>query len=190
MTIVEASEHPPDVEQILAVAHGDRVVFGRVYDRYYRSVYSLALAILRSQAEAEDLLQEIMVKIWTKAPSYNVRRGSPLNWIMTMTRNSAIDRIRKGKRSSALEEPLLDDDSLPSDLGDAHQSATESETRKMVQSSLLKLPTDQRQAIEMAYFGGLTHTEIANTLEQPVGTIKARIRRGMQKLNSDLKGII
>ena len=190
MSIASTSEQHLGVEQIQAVANGDRVAFGHLYDQYAGPVYSLAMAMLRNQAEAEDLLQEIMVKIWTKALSYNVRRGSPLNWIMTMTRNSAIDRIRKGKRSSALEEPLLDEDSLRSEQSDAHQSATEKETRTMVRHSLLNLPAEQRQVIEMAYFGGLTHTEIAANLDQPVGTIKARIRRGMQKLNSELKSII
>lgn len=190
MSTSSPNQQPMDAAQLLAVANGDRVAFSELYDRYANPVFALALAILKNQAEAEDLLQEIMVKVWTKASSYNSRQGSPLTWIMALTRNGAIDRLRKGKKATDLEKPLLDDDSLESDIHNAHQSAAQNETRKIVKTSLLILPLEQRQAIELAYFGGLTHTEIAFNLGVPVGTIKARIRRGMQKLYGELKDVL
>ncbi len=190
MSTSNPSHQPLEAEQILAVANGDRLAFSDVYDRCANPVFALAMAMLRNKTEAEDLLQEVMVKVWTKASSYNAKNGSPLTWIMAMTRNGAIDRIRKGKRGPTIENSLMEEENLKSEQNDGLQSLQMNETRHLVRRSLLQLPSEQRQALELAYFSGLTHSEIAVNLNIPVGTIKARIRRGMQKLHGELQSIL
>ncbi|MDA7645062.1 sigma-70 family RNA polymerase sigma factor [bacterium] len=175
-----------DLALLASVGRGDRQAFSEFYDRFSRPIYTLTIAILHSQTEAEDALQEVMTKIWGKASSYNPRAGKPLSWVMTLTRNHAIDRLRSLKRNQELKQEAQENEILKPIESDTRKEAERRETGGIVRTILGKLPTDQRQAIELAYFRGLTHTEIATTLNQPIGTIKARIRRGMLRMRDDL----
>ena len=180
------SEHSDELALLTAISRGDQIAFSAFYDRFSRPVFALALSILRSQSDAEDVLQEVMVKVWAKAQAYSPRAGKPLSWIMTMTRNHAIDRLRSSKRQQELHREAGDESNLHPIEHDTRQETERRESATVIQSAMSDLPKEQRQAINLAYFHGLTHSEIASNLNQPVGTIKARIRRGMQRLRSRL----
>jgi len=173
------------------VAHRDREAFSQLYDRYAGVLYSTVLRILNNPDEASDVLQESFVQIWDKAGSYDSSLGKPFNWALTLTRNKAIDRLRALKRrynfveelNHEMEESSLSFSANPDEVFTQDQAT-------LVRAAVTTLPLEQRQAIEMAFLGGLTQTEIATTLNQPLGTIKARIRRGMLRLRETLKGIV
>ena len=134
-------------------------------------------------------MQEAFIQIWEKAAVYDVRRGKPLTWAMTLTRNKAIDRLRRVQRRHRLQddiekEPALWERTLEKDSSDI---AVSHETRQIVRSAVIELSPDQRRAIELAFFSGLTQNEIAQQLQEPLGTVKARIRRGMTKLRQILE---
>ena len=177
--------------QILAlVARGDLDAFAMFYDRFATVLYSLALRILRDTHDAEEVLQEAMTLIWERAASYDASAGKPLSWAFAITRNKAIDRIRSTQRKTR----LIHDAALEQEI--AHGSSThvraesrvlDGETSTLVRGALLALPREQREAIELAFFDGLSHVEIAATLKEPLGTVKARIRRGMLKLRDALQ---
>lgn len=172
-----------DVELIQRVGLGDRDCFEEFYHRHAALIYSTAFKVLNNADDAEDVMQDVMFMVWEKSPMYEVSRGKPLNWAITMTRNKAIDRLRSVQRRLRLKEdagreiePLLPSASRPEnplDLG---------EKRQIVRSAVMKLNREQREVIEMAYFGGLTQQEISQRLQTPLGTVKARIRRGMLRL--------
>jgi len=179
----------PDAELLRRAAAGDADAFAQFYDRYSTVLYSLAMKILRDAHEAEEVLQEAMVLIWERASSYNAAAGKPLSWAIAIARNKAIDRIRSTQRESRLiEEAAVDAetrgycDSMP-----AESRAVLREASAMVRRALDELPVEQRRSIELAYFGGLTQSEIASQLGEPLGTVKARIRRGMMTLRDALE---
>jgi RNA polymerase sigma-70 factor (ECF subfamily) len=172
-----------DVELIQRVSLGDRACFEEFYNRHAALIYSTAYKVLNNADDADDVVQDVMFMVWEKSPMYEVARGKPLNWAITMTRNKSIDRLRSVQRRMRLKEdagremqPLLAVGAKPEntlDLG---------EKRQIVRSAVMKLNSEQREVIEMAYFGGLTQLEISQRLQTPLGTVKARIRRGMQRL--------
>jgi RNA polymerase sigma-70 factor, ECF subfamily len=166
------------------VATGDRRSFAELYDRFSRVLFSVAYRVLNSQEAAEDVLQDVFIQIWEKAPLYDPQRGKPLTWAVTLTRNKAIDRLRAIQRRNRLQD-AVEKEALTFEQFDDRSSveAVEGmETGAMVRAAIRRLSPDQRQAIELAFFSGLTQTEIAERLREPLGTIKARIRRGMMKL--------
>ncbi len=166
------------------VATGDRRSFAELYDRFSRVLFSVAYRVLNSQEAAEDVLQDVFIQIWEKAPLYDPQRGKPLTWAVTLTRNKAIDRLRAIQRRNRLQD-AVEKEALTFEQFDDRSSveAVEGmESGAMVRAAICRLSPDQRQAIELAFFSGLTQTEIAERLGEPLGTIKARIRRGMMKL--------
>lgn len=173
-----------EVDLIRRISGGDREAFECFYDNFAGVIYSTALKVLNDQRDAEDVAQEVFVMIWEKASMYDPARGKPLTWAVTMTRNKSIDKLRSLQRRFRLndeveKEAAIDDhvqDRVPFDDMDT------SERGKIVRSAVMKLSKEQRAVIEMAYFSGLTQNEIAEELNEPLGTIKARIRRGMMKL--------
>ena len=180
------SAESDDLALLVSISRGDRQAFSQFYDRFSRPIFTLAIAILHSQTEAEDALQEVMTKIWSKASSYNPGAGKPLSWVMTLTRNHAIDRLRSLKRNQEFKQEAQENEILKPVETNTREEAERRETGGIVRTILGKLPIEQRQAIELAYFRGLTHTEIATNLNQPIGTIKARIRRGMLRMRDEL----
>ncbi len=178
---------PDDVALLLAVARRDEVAFAALYDRMERPIFSLIVRILRVRAEAEEVLQEAFWQIWQHADSYRPELGTPFCWMVTVARRKAIDRLRSNTRHlQRIEEAQIgradDDFGLP----EAHERLAADENSALVQAALVRLGVEERRAIMLAFFDGLTHEEIAVALRTPVGTIKARIRRGMLKLRPAL----
>src|SRR5881397_952233 len=159
------------------MAAGDREAFAVFYDRYAPVVFPLILRIVRERADASDVLQEVFWEAWRDAPAYDVTRGSPEAWMVTRARTRAIDRIRATRRRGDTFVAPLDEG-----LAAPHESAPDAADRGTVMSALDRLPDDQREVIELAYYAGLTQTEIAERLKQPLGTVKTRIRLGLERL--------
>ncbi len=170
-----------DEALVLRLARGDVGALEELYSRYARPVFSLALRILGDTADAEEATQDVFERVWRHAPSFDAERGRFGTWLMSMTYHVAVDRVRKRNRrpqsvDAAVGERLQ---ALP----DARQDVSETTLRNLdaqtVRTALRSLPEPQKQAIELAFFGGMSHLEIAAALGDPLGTVKARIRRGM-----------
>jgi RNA polymerase sigma-70 factor (ECF subfamily) len=173
------------VHLIRQVADQDRDAFSQLYDRFSTLVFTLAMRMLKVRSDAEDLLQEVFVQVWRQAQSYNVDRGSPEAWIINIARSRAIDKIRSIRRME--RSFVLTDDPARAESGDnVESSAAESEAKLAVNSALANLPDAQRRVLELAYFDGLTQTEIATRLAEPLGTVKTRMRTGIQRLRDML----
>jgi RNA polymerase sigma-70 factor, ECF subfamily len=174
--------------QLLArVAARDLQALSDFYDDTSTPLFSVALRILGDTSEAEEVIQDVFVQIWEKAPTFETVLGSAFHWALSITRHRAIDRLRSRQRRSRLTERLEETGSAePAPVAIPDATILETEDAAAVRNALSTLPADQRQAIEMAFFGGLTHPEIAETLHEPLGTIKARIRRGLLKLREAL----
>jgi RNA polymerase sigma-70 factor, ECF subfamily len=173
------------VHLIRQVANRDRDAFSELYDRFSSLVFALALRMLRVRSDAEDLLQEVFVQIWRQAESYSAERGSPEAWIINIARSRAIDKIRSIRRREK-SFVLTDDPARAESSDNVESSAAESEARLTMNSALANLPEAQRKVLELAYFDGLTQTEIADRLAEPLGTVKTRMRSGIQRLRDIL----
>jgi len=170
---------------IQQVAKQDREAFSQLYDRSSSLVFSLAMRMLKVRSDAEDLLQEVFVQVWRQASSYSADRGSPEAWIINIARSRAIDKIRSIRRMEK-SFVLTDDPARAESSDNVESSAAESEVRLTMNSALGNLPEAQRKVLELAYFDGLTQTEIAQRLAEPLGTVKTRMRSGMQRLREIL----
>lgn len=173
-----------DMELIRKIGLGDRDSFEDFYRRYSGLVYSTAYRVLNNQTDAEDVTQDVMFMIWEKSPMYDPARGKPITWAVTMTRNKAIDRLRSVQRRFRLQDEV-EKEANPDDFIHERRPVDEldaMEKGNIVRTAVMKLSKEQREVIEMAYFGGLTQQEIAAKLREPLGTVKARIRRGMLRL--------
>ena len=178
---------PDDTALLLAVARRDEAAFAALYDRMARPVFSLIVRVVRSRAEAEEVLQEAFWQIWERAPDYRPELGSAFCWIVTIARRKAIDRLRANSRHlQRIEEAqgarVEDDFASPAAL----DALAADERGTAVRAALAKLAPGERRVIALAFFDGLTHLEIAAAERAPVGTVKARIRRGMLKLKPAL----
>jgi RNA polymerase sigma-70 factor (ECF subfamily) len=158
------------------MAAGDAAALGEAYDRFSGLVYGVALRILREKQDAEDVVQEVFLQAWRQAGRYERGRGTPEAWLCIMARTRALDRIRR--RQSRREEPA---EAAPGVVG-----APRPEEDLAVRKALGGLPKDQRAALELAYYEGLTQVEIAERLGEPLGTIKTRIRSGLLRLRESL----
>lgn len=168
------------------IARGDDTAVAELYDRHARAVYSLALRILQDQADAEDIVQEVFSQAWRQASRYDASRGNVGAWLVTLARSRAIDRLRarRARPDRTADEAVgadIADHGIPADL-----QLVSAEQVARVRTALADLPLLQRMAIELAYYEGLTHIEIAERLEQPLGTVKTRIRLAMMKLRDTL----
>jgi RNA polymerase sigma-70 factor (ECF subfamily) len=180
-----------DAELIERSAAGDARALEVLYDRYARVVYSFALRIVGEAQLAEELLQEVFFRAWQQGGSFRATRGSFITWLLSITHNMAIDEVRKRRR-----RPLRSDNDDPEavmaampDTGlDVEEEVWLGALRETVAAAMQTLPPAQREAIELAYFRGLTQREIAERLGEPLGTIKTRMRLGMQKLRDQLEG--
>lgn len=175
-------------EEILArLKDGDGWAMSVLYDRYARLVFSLARKILNDRAAAEEVVQEVFVKVWRHARDYRAERGKFSSWLTGIAHHHAIDELRRRRvRPSASNSEnnaaeVMDDGSAPLD------EALHSLEHRRIVTALQAIPDDQRRAIELAYFGGFTQQEISAKLGEPLGTIKTRIRLGMQKLKALLE---
>lgn len=179
-----SDEQAMEVDLIRRIGRGDRVGFEEFYEKYSGLVVGTACRVLNDLTDAEDVAQEVFVMIWEKAGMYDPARGKPLTWVVTMTRNKAIDRLRSLQRRFRLRDEL-ESQADPADFIAERAPVEELENTErdvMLRRAVEKLTRDQREAIEMAYFGGMTQQEIADRLGEPLGTVKARIRRGLMRL--------
>lgn len=171
------------VHLIEKMAAGEREAFGRFYDRFAPLVFSLAMRLLRERSAAEDLLQEVFIQAWSQAKNYSRERGSPEAWIITMTRSRGIDKLRSRRRRDR-SFVSNDNPSGPEYAAKVTSGMVESEARLTVHGALAQLPETERAVLELAYFDGLTQSEIAARLGQPLGTVKTRMRAGMERLRA------
>jgi RNA polymerase sigma-70 factor (ECF subfamily) len=172
---------------IRKMASGDSDAFTRFYDRYSPLVFPLILRIVRERADAADVLQEVFWETWLGAVSYDPGRGTPEAWLVTRARTRAIDRLRSIRRRGETFVASADDIAARASAGATGDAAERAEGRGVVQAALGRLPDNQREVIELAYYGGLTQTEIAERLKQPLGTVKTRIRLGLERLREVVK---
>ena len=173
------------------IAGQDREAVADFYDQTAGILFSAAVRILGDNHDAEEVMQDVFVQIWQKAPMFDAALGTPLHWALGITRNRCIDRLRSRQRRSRLVEKMTEEaDIAHAAAARAGQENLSGEELDAVRSAVKSLPDDQRRAIEMAFFGGLSHVEIAGAMNEPLGTVKARIRRGMMKLRNDLQPYI
>jgi RNA polymerase sigma-70 factor (ECF subfamily) len=161
---------------VFAIRSGDQNAMATLYDRYSSIVYSVALRVLGDTGAAEDILQDVFMQLWRKPAAFDASRGNLGAWLAVITRNRSIDALRKRRPESDFENVVL---SVEPDL------ATEADRARAagkVRAALAAMPDNQRKALELAYFEGLTHTEIAAKTGEPLGTIKTRIRAGLLAL--------
>jgi len=179
-----------DAELLRQIAGGDRSAFAEFYDRHSTLMFSVASKILNDAAEAEDVLQEAFLQIWEKAGKFDPNLGKASSWAAILVRNKAVDKIRASRRRTRLAEEAGTESAIAAEVADTVNDRLQGhEQAKLIQTAIVGLPGEQRQAIELAYFSGLTQDEISKKLNTPLGTIKARIRRGLLKLRDQLEGL-
>jgi RNA polymerase sigma-70 factor (ECF subfamily) len=173
------------------IAVGDRSAFAEFYDRHSTLMFSVASRILGDPGEAEDVLQESFVQIWEKAGRFDPKLGKAESWAAILVRNKAIDRSRAAQRRTRLAEESGAAHAITAEVSEsANEIFFGHDQASYIHTAILGLPEEQRQAIELAYFSGLTQGEISQKLNTPLGTIKARIRRGLLKLRDQLEGVL
>ena len=172
---------------IRQMAAGDRQAFAAFYDRHAPVVFPLILRIVRQRADATDVLQEVFWEAWRDAGNYDASRGSPEAWMITRARTRAIDRARATRRRSETFVAPLDEAVAAAPADPAGDAAERASDRGTVRSALQRLPDAQREVIELAYYAGLTQSEIADKIKQPLGTVKTRIRLGLERLRDVVK---
>jgi len=187
LAVVNSTSTAEDREAVVRMIDGDQNGLAALYDRHGRFVYSLALRIVRDQADAEDVTQDVFVQVWRQADRFDPARGSVVGWMLTITRARAIDVLRRrGTRPASVGDVAAFDtsDDTP---GQDMQIAWAQRTRE-VRTALDSLPLLQRLAVELAFFDGLTHAQIAEQLDVPLGTVKTRVRHGLLRLRDRLAG--
>jgi RNA polymerase sigma-70 factor (ECF subfamily) len=187
--IFGSTREASDAELIARMAKGDTGAVASFYDRHSPLLFSIALRIVGDRREAEETLQDAMRCVWENAPLYEPSQGKPMSWAVVITRNRAIDRLRRLKRQSEAITRIKEqaESSLATLAKTPLPEAVSNEDRAQLHAALAALPAAQRLAIELAFFGGLSQSEIAEELGEPLGTIKARIRRGMLALREVLE---
>ncbi len=175
-----------DVELLAAIAARDEAALAQLYDRYRVILFGLLMRILNNREEAEDVLQELFMQVWRRAADFDENRGKPFTWLVTMGRSRGIDRLRTlAARERAAVAGARDEAEA---VSDAATDAFRSEQRGLVTNALAQLPDEQKRPLMLAYFDGLTQSEIAAQLGAPLGTVKTRMRSGMIKLRELLAG--
>jgi RNA polymerase sigma-70 factor (ECF subfamily) len=189
MAETSSAQQMLDQEMIARIGRRDQSAFSALYDRLSGPLYSLAMKMLGDPVEAQDALQDVFLQIWSRAGTYDPEQSSVFSWTVLLTRSRVIDRMRaRGRRSrvvvaSTEDAPTAADAST---VDNAADTAEKNDEAVRVRYVLNNLPSEQREAIEMAFFEHLSHHEIAARLGQPLGTVKARIRRGLLKLRQRL----
>jgi RNA polymerase sigma-70 factor (ECF subfamily) len=180
---------PTDLELLERIRRGDPAALDVLYARYAPPVYSLVWKVLQNTEEAEDVALDVFWQIWRQADRYDPSRGAPPAWIFTVARSRAIDRLRarhrREDRTVSFDDPAANLDPLDEEAA-PDQVASFRQTRDAVREAMKSLSPVQREAVELAFFKGLTHVEIARKLRQPLGTVKTRIRQGLIRLRKKL----
>jgi len=175
-----------DVALLKAITAKDEAALAQLYDRYRVILFGLLMRILNNREEAEDVLQEVFLQVWRKAADFDENRGRPFTWLVTLGRSRGIDRLRTLAARERVAEAGAREPS--EEISDAATDAFKSEQRGLVTDALAKLPDEQKRPLMLAYFDGLTQSEIAANLGAPLGTVKTRMRTGMMRLRELLAG--
>jgi RNA polymerase sigma-70 factor (ECF subfamily) len=185
---------PTDVHLLQRIAAHDTAALAELYDRHSRLLFGLILRIVGDRAEAEEILQEAFVRVWTRAETYDARVGGPLPWIVRLARNVAIDRLRARRVRAAIDAPAIDGavaEAVPAtDIQTPEAAVLAAERRRTLTDALAGLPAEQRRLIEAAFFEGYTHSELAQRFGLPLGTVKTRIRAGMIAMRQRLEHVV
>jgi RNA polymerase sigma-70 factor (ECF subfamily) len=172
--------HLSDEALVALVARGDEDALAELYDRTNRVAYGLALRVLRDERHAEDAVQEAFLQVWRSASTFRAERAKASTWILTLVHRRAVDLVRREERRQA--EPLADDAEVGQAAEQTEEAAWLRFERERVQSALRQLPDVQREALELAYYGGFSQSELADRLGVPLGTIKSRMFAGLARL--------
>ena len=180
----ENDDRAVELDLLARVAKRERAAFEQLYDRYANILYATAMKFLKEDADAQDVVQDVFIQIWDKAKLYDPAKGKPLTWALTLTRNRSIDRIRAIQRRTRLRDDFEKETVADESAGvrEALSGVDASEKGQILRTAVNQLSPQQKKVIELAYFSGLTQTEIAEKLGEPLGTVKARARRGLMKL--------
>ena len=175
---------PTDEQLISAICKGEEYAIEILYERYHRYAYSLAYRILSDPQAAEDIVQDTFLSIWRKAPSYQAQHGSVHSWLQAIVRHRAIDKVRAAAHHDHQWNPIQVDNEQdpPDEQLDVWEQTWQCEQHRIICAVLDQIPAEQRVVIELAYFGGYTHTEISEQCHIPLGTVKGRMRLGLQKM--------
>lgn len=174
------------IEEIVG---GDQDALTKFYDLTNRQIYGLVLHIVGDRTVAEEVLFDVYAQVWRQAARYDYKRGKPLPWLIMMARSRALDQLRSQRTKGRRTEPLDEICDLANDVN-TEDSAIHSEMRQIVQGALNRLPPEQREVIQLAYYSGLSQSEIASALGQPLGTVKTRTRRAMLSLRNILNPVV
>jgi RNA polymerase sigma-70 factor (ECF subfamily) len=175
---------------IKRVAEGDQFALTTLYDSTSRLVFGLILRVVTDRSNAEEVLLDVYTQVWRQASTYDTKRGAPLAWLMTIARTRGIDRLRSGKHEHQHKESLDAIGEVSATTASPETETVSAERRQLVRSALETLSAEQREVIELAYYSGLSHSEIALRLGQPLGTVKTRTRLGMMKLRDMLRPML
>jgi RNA polymerase sigma-70 factor, ECF subfamily len=176
------------VDLVQSIAAGDQSALYALYDRTHRIVFTLAVRITSNRETAEEVILDVFHEVWRRAGNYDAANGSVVGWIMNVARSRAIDRLRFEQRKKRVNE-YPDSPPLATSATDPREMLELEERRSALRNALQALTLEERQAIETAYFSELTHAEVARRLNQPLGTVKTRIRSGLGKLRKALSGV-
>jgi len=184
----EHDDRAVELDLLARVAKRERAAFEQLYDRYVNILYATAMKFLKEDADAQDVVQDVFIQIWDKAKLYDPAKGKPLTWALTLTRNRSIDRIRAIQRRTRLRDDFEKETVLDESAGvrEALSGVDASEKSQILRDAVDRLSPEQRKVIELAFFRGFTQSEIADRLGEPLGTVKARARRGLMKLKEIL----
>lgn len=180
----EQDDRAIELELLARIAKRERAAFEELYGRYANILYATAMKFLKEDADAQDVVQDVFIQIWDKAKLYDPAKGKPLTWALTLTRNRSIDRIRAIQRRTRLRDDF-EKETVPDEsagVREALSGVDASEKNQILRDAVSQLSPQQRKVIELAFFRGLTQSEIAEKLGEPLGTVKARARRGLMKL--------
>lgn len=174
------------------VARGDESALERLYDKYSAALYAVAYRIAGERSDAEEIVLDSFAQAWRDAPRFQASRGSPIAWLTTICRSRALDLIRgRGRRSRVVSKAAAAEPDAPPGMGTAEprtdHDVERMERRQVVAEALLALSPPQREAVRLAYYEGLSHSEIAERLGEPLGTVKTRVRLAMQRLRDSLR---
>jgi RNA polymerase sigma-70 factor (ECF subfamily) len=184
----ESSPHyaRTDEELIADLGRGDADALGLLYDRYRRLAMAVAYRILEDATAAEDCLQDAFLQVWRNHASFHPERGNVKSWLLTIVRKAAINRHRGKEGRSRQDRPIEEVEYLLGESDDPHTQAVEHLQAAQIKAAIEQLPDEQREAITLAFFNGLTHQEIAERIGAPLGTVKGRMRLGLKKMRSQL----
>ena len=189
-----SQDRQAEAELMARVAARDEAAFAELSEKYSALIFSTAFKVLNHYEDTEDVMTEVLNTIWKKADTYHSKKGSLVTWICTTARNRAIDRVRSVQRRSALYDKFEEkvEGEAPEKRTTGREDLYRADARRVLQSAVVSLSPEQREVIELAYFEGLTQKQIAERIDSPLGTVKARIRRGVERLrlsiNDRLKG--